>query len=56
MEIEDDTDCAFINSIAKKYMTRDAYPFDRPGDERVTFKVIPSRVRARIFQVSRLQR
>ncbi len=46
VEIEDDKDCAFINSIAKKYMNQDEYPFDRPGDERVTFTVIPSRVRA----------
>ena len=46
VEIEEDKDRAFINSIAKKYMNQDEYPFDRPGDERVTLTVIPSRVRA----------
>ena len=46
VEIEEDKDRAFINSIAKKYMNQDEYPFDRPADERVTLTVIPSRVRA----------
>ncbi len=46
VEIEEDKDRTFINSIAKKYMDMDEYPYDRPGDERVTFTVIPSRVRA----------
>lgn len=46
VEISDDTDRSFINSIAKKYMQQDVYPFDKPGDERVTFKVIPTRIRA----------
>jgi len=46
VEIKDDTDRAFINSIAKKYMNQDTYPFDKPGDERVTFTVKPTRVRA----------
>ena len=46
VEIEEDKDRTFINSIAKKYMDMDEYPYDRPDDERVTFTVIPSRVRA----------
>lgn len=46
VKIEEDTDRAFINSIAKKYLNQDAYPFDKPGDERITFTVIPTRVRA----------
>lgn len=46
VEMEDDEDRSFINSIAKKYMNQDEYPFDKPGDERVTFKLIPTRVRA----------
>ena len=46
VEIEEDKDRAFINSIAKRYMNKDEYPFDRPGDERVTLTVIPDRVRA----------
>jgi len=46
VQLEDDKDRAFINSIAKKYMNMDEYPFDQPGDERVTFTVVPTRVRA----------
>jgi len=46
VEIKDDTDRSFINSIAKKYMNQEKYPFDKPGDERVTFTVKPTRVRA----------
>ncbi|MBJ19391.1 MAG: PPOX class F420-dependent oxidoreductase [bacterium] len=46
VELEDDKDRSFINSIAKKYMNQDEYPFDKPGDERVTLTLIPSRVRA----------
>ena len=46
VEIEEDTDRSFINSIAKKYLNKDEYPFDQPGDERVTFTVKPTRVRA----------
>jgi len=46
VELEDDTDRSFINSIAKKYMNQDEYPFDQPGDERVTLTVRPTRVRA----------
>ena len=38
-ELEDDVDRAFINRIARKYMGQDEYPFDRPGDERVTVTV-----------------
>ena len=46
VEIKDDVDRSFINSLAKKYMNQDKYPFDKPGDERVTFTVKPTRVRA----------
>jgi len=46
VEIADDTDRSFINSIAKKYMGQDAYPFDKLGDERITFTVKPTRIRA----------
>lgn len=46
VEIADDTDRRFINSIAKKYMNQDVYPFDQPGDQRVTFTVKPTRIRA----------
>lgn len=44
--IEEDLDRSFIDSIAKKYMGMDEYPFDKPGDERVTLTVVPTRVRA----------
>jgi PPOX class probable F420-dependent enzyme len=44
--IEDDLDRSFIDSIAKKYMDEDRYPFDKPGDERVTVTVHPEQVSA----------
>jgi PPOX class probable F420-dependent enzyme len=37
--LEDDVDRRFIDSIARKYMGQDRYPFDRPGEERVTATV-----------------
>jgi PPOX class probable F420-dependent enzyme len=52
VKLEDDEDRAFINSIAKKYMNVDEYPYDQPGDERVTFTVIPSRVRAEYVHIA----
>jgi len=36
---EDDSNRAFIDSIARKYMGVDRYPYDRPGDERVTVRI-----------------
>jgi PPOX class probable F420-dependent enzyme len=42
--LEDDTDRSFINGIAKLYMGQDEYPFDRPGDERVTITIIAEQV------------
>ena len=44
--IEDDGDNAFINSMAKKYMDIDEYPFHQPGDERVVIVVEPSHTTA----------
>jgi PPOX class probable F420-dependent enzyme len=46
VEITEDTERSFINSIAQKYMKQDVYPFDQPGDVRITFTVKPTRVRA----------
>jgi hypothetical protein len=43
-ELEDDCERAFIDSIARKYMGVERYPFDRPGDERVTVTVHPEQV------------
>ena len=39
--IEPDPDNAFINSMAKKYMGEDVYPWHQPGDERVVVVVRP---------------
>ncbi len=37
--IEDDSSNAFIDSMAKKYMGVDEYPFHQPGDERVVMVI-----------------
>jgi PPOX class probable F420-dependent enzyme len=42
-EIVDDPDNAFINSMAKKYIDQDVYPWHQPGDHRVVVKVLPSK-------------
>jgi len=39
--IEDDPDLTFINSMAKRYLGLDTYPWHRPGDERVVMVVEP---------------
>lgn len=36
---EADEDRGFIDAIARKYMGADRYPYDRPGDERVTVRI-----------------
>lgn len=38
-ELTDDVDRSFINSIARYYMNVEEYPFDKPGDERVTITI-----------------
>lgn len=40
-EIVDDPGNAFINSMAKKYIDQDVYPWHQPGDHRVVVKVLP---------------
>ena len=35
MRIDDDGENTFIDSMAKKYMGLDEYPFHQPGDHRV---------------------
>lgn len=40
--VDDDSSNAFIDSMAKKYMDVDAYPFHQPGDERVVIRVEPT--------------
>lgn len=41
VEVEEDPDLDFINSMAKKYLGADKYPFHQPGDERVVVFVEP---------------
>lgn len=41
VNIEDDPDLAFINSMAKKYMGVDAYPWHNPADQRVVVVIEP---------------
>ena len=43
-ELQDDLDRSFVNSIARKYMGLDEFPFDPPGTERVTITVIPEQI------------
>lgn len=40
--VDDDSSNEFIDSMAKKYMDADAYPFHQPGDERVVIRVEPT--------------
>ena len=39
--VDDDSDHAFIDSMAKKYMDVDEYPYHQPGDERVVMVITP---------------
>ena len=45
-ELVDDTDRAVIDEIARAYMGVDRYPFDEPGQERVTIVVHAEQVSA----------
>jgi hypothetical protein len=45
-ELADDIDRAFIDAIARHYMGVDAYPFDRPWQERVTVTIVAEHVSA----------
>jgi PPOX class probable F420-dependent enzyme len=42
--LEPDTDRSFIDGIARRYMDVDRYPFDRPGDQRVTITVLAEQI------------
>ncbi len=44
--VEPDTDRSFIDGIARRYMGADRYPFDRPGDQRVTITVVAEQISA----------
>jgi PPOX class probable F420-dependent enzyme len=41
--VEPDPELEFINSMAKKYLGQDKYPWHRPGDERVVIVVEPEK-------------
>src|SRR5947209_2339924 len=43
VEIREDPDLDFINSMAQKYLGQEKYPWHRPGDERVVIVVQPER-------------
>ena len=45
-ELADDTDRSFVDAMAQVYMGVDRYPFDRPGDERVTITIHATQVSA----------
>ena len=39
--LEDDTDRSVVNAMAKEWMGMDEYPYDQPGEERITITVHP---------------
>ena len=41
VRVEDDSQKKFIDSLAKKYMGVDHYPYNQPGDERIILYVQP---------------
>jgi PPOX class probable F420-dependent enzyme len=43
VRIDEDPDLTFINSMAKKYLNQDKYPWHQPEDERVVIVVEPQR-------------
>ena len=42
VDVEDDADLAFINSMASKYLGLDQYPWHQPTDERIVIVVQPT--------------
>lgn len=42
VEIVDDENNAFIDSMAQKYIDQPQYPWHQPGDHRVVVKVLPA--------------
>jgi hypothetical protein len=46
MEITEEGADAHIDSLAKKYLGKDKYPFRQPGEVRVIYKIRPERVHA----------
>jgi PPOX class probable F420-dependent enzyme len=46
VEITEDGADAHIDTLAKKYLGKDTYPFRQPGEVRVIYKIEPERVSA----------
>lgn len=46
VEMTEDGADAHIDSLAKKYIGQDRYPWRRPGEVRITVKILPERVQA----------
>jgi PPOX class probable F420-dependent enzyme len=44
--LDDDPEHRFIDALAQHYMGVDTYPFDRPGQERVTVTIVAEHVSA----------
>ena len=44
--VTEDGATAHIDSLAKKYLGKDKYPFSQPGEVRVLFEIEPSAVQA----------
>ena len=44
VEIIPDSDYTHANKLAKQYMGLEEYPFKRPGEKRIVFKIKPERV------------
>ena len=45
-ELTDDPERIFVNSVAQHYMGVDVYPFDKPGEQRVTITIHAEQVSA----------
>lgn len=43
-EMAEDVDRSFVNSIAKKYMAMDVFPYDPPNAERITVTIHPEQI------------
>ena len=43
VRVDEDPDYAFIDKMARKYISQDKYPWHQPGDQRVVVVVAPER-------------
>ena len=44
--VTEDGAASHIDSLAKKYLGQDKYPYSKPGEVRVTFEIEPDKVQA----------